>query len=1100
MKNLLFYILFFCIFATFGQRQAANWYFGENAGINFDNNNNITVLNDGRLNTKEGCSSISDDNGNLLFYTDGSTVYNREHNVMLNGTGLLGNDSSTQSAIVVPKPNSSTIFYIFTVGSNSTGTGLKYSTVDMTLGGGLGEVVTRNANLLNQCSEKVAAVLKDCETGNIWVIGFSNLTGNSTNLFDTFHAFEVSAAGVNNTAVISEFRGLNITDARGYLKISPDGTKVACASVDNGLDLYDFDVTTGILSNRLRLTVPGPNNQPYGAEFSPNSQVLYVSGYNDADAFDNNPASHSSTLVQFNLAAANINNTAIVLDNRNLYRSALQLGPNGKIYRSMAATYETGLPFLSVIDNPNEVGSDCDYLNNAISLGNNNSTQGLPPFIASFFTEKIDIIRNGTESTYLPLCLGDIYTLTADIIPGATYTWYKDGRIIAGEIGFELQVTEAGTYELVIDLNTTDCERLEGEAIVEYFDIPVATQVNGFFACDDNNDGSWAFDLTSRNNEIINSQDPTIYSVHYFESLIDAQNNENEILGLYNNSANPTTIYARIHNDGNTNCHDITSFDIEVFNTAIANNIPTQQVCDNDDDGNDSNGQLTTDLQSFDQIVLDGQSQAEYTVSYHSSLVNAENGAGQLPNMYYNTTPFQEEIFVRVENNLNTDCFDTTSFILNVNPIPEAFDVELIQCDEDDIVDGFTSFNLTEAIGDLTGNSNDVFVEFYPSVLDAEGSTGMLNPIGYNNISNPETIYAKVIDNDSNCFSISELRLEVSTTQINDYIVPAVCDELGSEDGINSFDLDDITQDIQTANSLAFPVTYYASFNDALLEQNELSTPFSNTVPYNQTIYSRVENNNACYGIGEVVLTINPLPQLEEDESLLYCLNDFPITTQIDAGILNDNPNNYTYSWSSGQDTYEIGINQTGVYTVTATNSFGCSKSRTITVEPSNIATIESFDIVDASSPNNSITVFVSGEGEYDYALYDENGLFIYWQTNNIFTNVPPGIYTVHVRDLKNDCGIVEEIVSVIGFPKFFTPNGDGSNDTWSVKGISSMFQPNTKILIFDRYGKLLKELNPTGEGWDGTFNGQQLPVSDYWFTVQLQDGRLFKSHFTLKR
>jgi len=117
-----------------------------------------------------------------------------------------------------------------------------------------------------------------------------------------------------------------------------------------------------------------------------------------------------------------------------------------------------------------------------------------------------------------------------------------------------------------------------------------------------------------------------------------------------------------------------------------------------------------------------------------------------------------------------------------------------------------------------------------------------------------------------------------------------------------------------------------------------------------------------------------------------------------------------------------------------------------------------------------------------------------------LLQNVPPGIHTIRVRDVKNDCGIVEQLVSVIGFPKFFTPNDDGYQDTWQVYGVSEQFQPNTKILIFDRYGKLLKQVSPLGNGWDGTMNGDPLPNDDYWFAVTLQDGRVFKSHFSLKR
>ncbi|WP_250432799.1 T9SS type B sorting domain-containing protein [Hanstruepera flava] len=1099
MKKTLFYILFLCFVSTYSQRQAANWYFGENAGIRFDINNNIIPLNDGRLNTREGCSSISNNNGDLLFYTDGSTVYTNVHTVMRNGSGLLGDDSSTQSAIVVPRPNHPDIYYIFTVGSNNTGNGMKYSVVDMSRDMGRGEVTLKNQNLLSQSAEKIAAVLKDCETGAIWVIGLSDFNGTSISTLDTFHAFEVTDAGINTTAVKSNFDRIGITDARGYLKLSPDGTKLACTNTTNGLYLFDFDVTTGFASNRQRLTVPTSNNKPYGAEFSPDSQMLYVTASNDlfGDG-DNNPSNHFSVLVQYNLAAADISGSAFIVDQRNAYRSALQLGPDGRIYRSMAQTYDIGSPFLSTINNPNALGAACNYDNNSVTLSAN-SMQGLPPFIASFFTEKIDIIRNGQDTTFLPLCTGDTYTLTADDIPGATYEWTFDGTVLP-ETDYDLDVTQAGTYELTIDLNNGDCEYLEGEAIVTYFDIPVANPVGNFNICDDDNDGSWNFDLTQQDAGILDTQDSTIYSVHYFESQIDADNNENEITGLYTNTTNPATVYARIHNDGNEDCYDTISFDIEVFNTPLANPVATFELCDDDADGDNTNGQININLQDFDDDILNGQNPLEYNVSYHSSQGDADTGDNALPSIYYNQTPFQEEIFVRVENVDNDDCFDTTSFDAIINPIPPSFDASLIQCDEDGTVDGFTVFNLNEAFDALTGNATGVFIEFYESFPDAQSSNSPVNANAYFNTANPQIVFARVIDDTTLCHSIAELTLEVSTTQINDYQAPEVCDELDSEDGINTFDLEQFTAVIQADNGITFPVTYYETYNDALLEQNELASPYTNTNPYSQTIYSRVENNNACFGIGEVVLTINPLPQLEDDETLLYCLNTFPDTIPIDAGIVGDSPNNYTYSWSTGQTTYEIDINAVGVYTVTAMNIYGCTKSRSITIEPSNIATFESIEVIDASD-NNTITVIVSGEGEYEYALYDKDGqLYATYQSSNYFENVNPGLYTVSVRDVKNNCGIVDDIVSVIGFPKFFTPNGDGDNDTWQVRGVSQQFQPNTKILIFDRYGKLLKQLNPVGDGWDGTFNGQQMPVSDYWFTVQLQDGRLYRSHFTLKR
>jgi gliding motility-associated-like protein len=143
----------------------------------------------------------------------------------------------------------------------------------------------------------------------------------------------------------------------------------------------------------------------------------------------------------------------------------------------------------------------------------------------------------------------------------------------------------------------------------------------------------------------------------------------------------------------------------------------------------------------------------------------------------------------------------------------------------------------------------------------------------------------------------------------------------------------------------------------------------------------------------------------------------------------------------------------------------------------------------------------VSGEGIYEYRLLDENNsVYAPYQNSNIFENVDTGFYTITVKDIKNDCGITSPYkISVIGFPKVFTPNGDGFNDTWQVSGVSKMFQPNTKVKIFNRYGKLIKEINPL-EDWNGLLNGNEIPVDDYWFTVQLEDGRIFKDHFTLKR
>jgi gliding motility-associated-like protein len=279
-----------------------------------------------------------------------------------------------------------------------------------------------------------------------------------------------------------------------------------------------------------------------------------------------------------------------------------------------------------------------------------------------------------------------------------------------------------------------------------------------------------------------------------------------------------------------------------------------------------------------------------------------------------------------------------------------------------------------------------------------------------------------------------------------------------------------------------------------------LSSPYQNTSAYTQTIFVKVTNNNQCFAISPLDLEVLYTPIASDDETVIYCLNTFPQTIRLFGGVLNDSPSNYYYEWlfngnATSVNTSFIDINETGTYTVIITDPNGCFTSRTITVTPSNIATIENISIQEGSF-NNTIIVNVSGEGDYEYALDDINGLN---QTSNVFTNVQPGFHTVYVRDV-NDCGITEELVSVLGFPRFFTPNGDTYNDTWRVYGTNAQFNQGIDVKIFNRYGKLLAQFDHLSAGWDGTLNGNLLPSDDYWFVATLTDGRTYNGHFSLKR
>jgi gliding motility-associated-like protein len=1128
MKNTGFtFLLFIFSLILQGQNEASFWYFGSNAGVRFDAQaGTVNAVTDGALNTLEGCTSISDENGNLLFYSDGSRVWNRNHNIMLNGTGLRGDDSSTSSGVIVPKPQDPDFYYIFTVdephhdnssafpnnsANDGINDGLMYSRVNINDDNGLGAVdnLEKNIPLITydpsipiqndfRCSEKITAVgANDCSS--IWVL---------THFGDKFYAFKVDDTGVNTTPITSTvgpyipYEGYR-RNALGYLKASPDGSKLLVAhfgesqtlagDAGGSVWLFDFNNDTGQVTNGLELYSAQNNNSPYGVEFSAENRKAYATvGIGPS-------GNGASQVLQWDLESADIpNSLEVIHTSSSISAGALQLGIDRRIYRAqLSFSGNTAISrYLGVINNPEANGVLANYDEQGVLLdingnGQNTSTIGLPPFIQSLFNSQIDIIRNGRSTTELRLCTGDSYTLSADDIPGADYVWSFNGNPLP-ETGFELFVDTPGFYEVFIEPNDGECP-IEGSAVVGIFDIPVANSVSDISVCDDlGNDDVFTFDFTGKDSEALLLQDPNQFNVAYFESIEDANNLENEIVFPYENVTNPQTVFVRVDNVDNPNCFDITSFQIEVFDTPNIEQLEPIEFCDNTGDITDGIAEI--DLGLIIPTIRGTQPESETTVTFHASQDDADNKLSPLPLIYFNTTPFNETIFVRIENISNTNCYNTDSLSLTINPAPIANDVTIVQCDEDGIPEGFTLFNLNDVIPDITSNANDVSVTFYLSQNDAENNIDGFNTESFNNFFNPQTLVVKVTDDLTGCSNFSELSLEVSTTSTNNASLET-CDDDGNEDGFASFSLTDATATVLAGVPGNLDVIYYETYEDALLENNPLGPTFTNTIPYNQTIYSRVENNNACFGISEVALTVFKLPNVETESETFYCLNFFPEPTVLDGGIIDDLPNNYLYQWSTGETTSEIEVNEVGTYTVRVSNTNGCFKERTITVLPSNIATITDIDIVDASN-NNSISIFVTGEGDYEYALDDINGPY---QDSNTFENVRPGLYTVYVRD-KNNCGITEDLVSVIGFPKFFTPNNDNNNDYWQVIGITSQIQPNSRILIFDRHGKLLKELNPFGSGWDGTYNGAKMPSSDYWFKVTLQDGRTFTSHFTLKR
>ena len=424
-----------------------------------------------------------------------------------------------------------------------------------------------------------------------------------------------------------------------------------------------------------------------------------------------------------------------------------------------------------------------------------------------------------------------------------------------------------------------------------------------------------------------------------------------------------------------------------------------------------------------------------------------------------------------------------------VNPLPTANSLTVVQCDDGFDNDGVSIFNLEQYEPEITDGETGNTITFYDDVeLENE-----IDPRSYTNSFNSQGVFA-VVTTTNGCEAVAEITLVVSENNPDKIVFENCDDEI--EDGVTSFNLMEIEAEILDGASSGVEVSYFSTFDDALLNQNRLPNEYTNQTPNSEIIVARLTQGTVCFGLREVELRVLELPQIESDEEQFYCLNSFPATITLSADIENSLPSNYTFSWSTGETTKTIMVNSPGQYTVAVSSPNGCEKTKTISVLPSEIATITSIEVRDLND-NNTVIISVSGEGSYQFAIESVAGPY---QDSNRFDNLSAGFYTVYVRDIKNDCGIVAQSIAVIGYPKYFTPNGDSFHDTWSLRGVSEQFQPNSKVVIYDRYGTLIKSLNSATESWDGTYNGALMPSSDYWFIGLLQDGRRFKGHFALKR
>lgn len=478
-----------------------------------------------------------------------------------------------------------------------------------------------------------------------------------------------------------------------------------------------------------------------------------------------------------------------------------------------------------------------------------------------------------------------------------------------------------------------------------------------------------------------------------------------------------------------------------------------------------------------------------------------------------------------VEVNIANGCSSSDSINVEFVPPPNVLNsVQLLQCDDD--IDGFSLFNLSEANSLISTNAANETFSYYlteQQAIRGDSADQITNFTAYPNpIVQNSVVYARV-ESITDCFRTSRIDLEVSSTQIpaNFNLTYTACEanDVDPTDGVASFDFSDATPQIIQLypGGQNLTIRYYENQADALSEQNEItdiSNYRNNSSPFRATLYVRVENSaaNSCLGLGEhITLIVNPFEPITFEDEYTLCLErdgqvlNLAPEDRIETGL---KPSDYTFQWYTG--TAPVAGNEIpgevdtsflpdtpGQYSVLATSIItGCEISKSTTVVTSYPPESITAELLSgAFSDNATIEVTVVGNGTYEFRIDNRE-----WQASNIFTGVSRGEHTVFVRDLRMCDELESKVEVVVDYPKYFTPNGDGFHDSWGITGSTNVII--TQILIFNRFGKLLKDLGANGN-WDGTYSGKQLPASDYWFKVRyIENGvpKVFNSNFSLIR
>lgn len=1040
------------LLATFawGQGEGQNWYFGNEAGVSFGTVPPTAML-DGQVNQWEGVASISDPQGNLLFYTEGMTVWNANHDVMQNGTGLLGHWSSTQSAVVVPYPYFPDLYYLFTV--DELGGAVRYSIIDMSLDGGLGGVTTtKNVLLFNNAAEKITAV-RHANNSDIWVITHEWGTNN-------FRTYLVDACnGLNTTPVISSVGtvhnhvsgGFN-TGSIGYLKASPQGDKVGLALYtqnsinDTHFELFDFDNATGVLSNPLSLPSPNPTlppgesfMRPYGVEFSPDGTFFY-GGLNttgqiyqyDLLAGSNAAIAASATLIGTG-TGPNINKIG-----------ALQLAIDGNIYvaRDMVS-------FLGRINNPNSFAAN--YTDNAVSLLGRNSRIGLPTFIQSFFLDLPDIwigysgddcegedIFFGLNGTDLPL----VTSVDWSFSNGATF------NNMAGSATVNTSFNTPGTHTVTATYYF-DCYFVVLSGVFEVFPNPTVTinNIDATFCSDDPtvtlsgspSGGTWSGPGVSSN--VFNPASP--------------------------GAGTHTISYAYTNSQGCSASDDV-NFTVNTIPTLAAAPSSTAADCGL------NNGALTgTSINGNGGFTYSWTNSSGTVVGTSLDLTNVP--AGQYTLLVTDANGCTNSFGPFSIANPGAPDAPTVSASANEGCLDESITIAITNPDASVTYDWSGPGSFNSSADNFTVNLSSTTAGTYCVTATESNCTSGSTCVTISLNPSPQLYLSTSSENDAIC-SLEDITITADGATNYSWTGPS---------GFTSNQANFTISSATIANSGWYVATGTNEFGCSSTDSIEVTV---NELP----------SANAS---------------ADEDASITYCEGGEGLLFGAGGGTYAWNgPNNYS---SSDQNPVipNFGFAYEGWYFLTVTDANGCQAMDSVELSVSAFEDV--FVVAPDTALCTGETLTLSATGGDDYVWFGPNGFEASTETITIedFTAENSGYYVVTGTN-EFGCADTDSVfISLLNDPDCFfiptlvTPDGDNLNDFWVITGIENF--PNAEVTIFNRWGNMVFNASPYNNDWAGEVNkgvnvgdgSGTLPTGTYFYVIELNDGesKPFKGYLELQ-